>query len=123
MTFGLISSLFDYLTFGVLIWLVKANATQFRTAWFVESVVSAATIVLVIRTRKAFYKSAPGKYLAIVTLIIVVITVLLPYTPVVGLLGFEPLPIWVLFLLGVIVMCYIVAAEIAKRFFYKIVKY
>lgn len=123
MTFGLISSLFDYLTFGVLIYFVKATDIQFRTAWFIESVVSASLIVLVIRTRKSFYKSVPGKYLALVTFIIVVAAVLVPYMPLVGLLGFEPLPVWVLLLLAVIVACYIVTAEIAKKFFYKMVKY
>lgn len=123
MTFGLISSLFDYLTFGVLIYLVKATDIQFRTGWFIESVISASLIVLVIRTRKSFYKSAPGKYLALTTFLIVVVTMLLPYTPLAAILGFQPLPIWVLLVIAAIVACYIVTAEIAKKIFYKIVKY
>jgi Mg2+-importing ATPase len=123
LTFGLISSLFDYLTFGVLIFLVKATDTQFRTGWFIESVVSASLIVLVIRTRKSFYKSAPGKYLALATFFIVVITMFLPYTPLAGLLGFQPLPIWVLLVIAAIVAFYIATAEMGKKLFYKIVKY
>ncbi|HEY5555527.1 magnesium-translocating P-type ATPase [Acetobacterium sp.] len=123
LTFGLVSSLFDYLTFGVLIYLVQATEIQFRTGWFIESVVSAALIILVIRTRKPFYKSTPGKYLILTTFLIVIITFLLPYTPLAGLLGFQPLPIWVLLIILGIVACYIITAEIAKRFFYKIVKY
>ena len=123
LTFGLISSLFDYLTFGVLIFLVKATDTQFRTGWFIESVVSASLIVLVIRTRKSFYKSAPGKYLALATFFIVVITMFLPYTPLAGLLGFQPLPIWVLLIIAAIVAFYIATAEMGKKLFYKIVKY
>lgn len=123
LTFGLVSSLFDYLTFGVLIYLVQATEIQFRTGWFIESVVSAALIILVIRTRKPFYKSIPGKYLILTTFAIVIITFLLPYTPLAGLLGFQPLPIWVLLIILGIVACYIITAEIAKKIFYKIVKY
>ena len=123
LTFGLISSLFDYLTFGVLIYLVHATEIQFRTGWFIESVISASLVVLVIRTRKSFYKSKPGKHLTLAVFFIVVITMLLPYTPLAALLGFQALPIWVLLIICVIVSLYIVTAEIAKKFFYKIVKY
>jgi len=123
LTFGLVSSLFDYLTFGVLIYLVQATEIQFRTGWFIESVVSAALIILVIRTRKPFYKSTPGKYLTLTTFLIVIITFLLPYTPLAGLLGFQPLPLWFLAIILGIVACYIITAEIAKKFFYKIVRY
>lgn len=123
LTFGLVSSIFDYLTFGVLIFLVHANETQFRTGWFIESVISAALIVLVVRTRKPFYKSKPGKYLAIAVSFIAVLTLALPYTPFASILGFEALPIWVLLTLMLIVCFYIITAEVAKKFFYKIVKY
>ena len=57
--FGLLSSVFDYLTFGVLHWLLQATPEQFRTGWFQESVISAALIVLVIRSRRPFYRSRP----------------------------------------------------------------
>ena len=123
MTFGLVSSLFDYLTFGVLMLLVKANDIQFRTGWFIESVISASLIVLVIRTRKPFYKSTPGKYLTLATLLIMVVTLILPYTPLAAFLGFTPLPVWVLMIIAGIVMGYIVTAEIAKKIFYKVLKY
>ncbi|MCC6128033.1 MAG: magnesium-translocating P-type ATPase, partial [Chlamydiae bacterium] len=62
--FGLISSIFDYATFGVLLWL-NASIEQFRTGWFVESVVSAAFIVLIVRTFRPFYKSRTSKSLLI----------------------------------------------------------
>jgi len=62
-TFGLVSSIFDFLTFGALLTLLNATQDQFRTGWFLESVISASLIVLVIRTRKPFFKSLPGKYL------------------------------------------------------------
>ena len=78
LTFGILSSVFDYLTFGVLLLILHATTDQFRTGWFVESVISASVTVLVIRTRKPFFRSRPGKYLLIATLLIVVVTILIP---------------------------------------------
>ncbi len=119
MTFGLLSSVFDYLTFGVLLLLLQATTDQFRTGWFLESVISASATVLVIRTRRPFFRSKPGKYLLMTTLLVVVATILLPITPLAGLLGFQPLPIPILLVIGIIVMLYIITAEIAKSSFYK----
>jgi len=62
-TFGLVSLVFDYLTFAVLLFILHAPQDQFRTGWFIKSVISASLIVLVIRSRKPFFKSKPGKYL------------------------------------------------------------
>ena len=87
--FGLLSSIFDYLTFGVLLWLLRASPEQFRTGWFQESVISASLIVLVIRTRRPFYQSRPGKYLFAATLVIIGLTMLLPYTPLAPMFAFE----------------------------------
>lgn len=119
--FGLLSSVFDYLTFGCLL-LIHASVDQFRTGWFMESVVSACLIVLVIRSRRPFFKSKPGKYLLLATLVIVVVTLLLPISPLAGLLEFQPLPLSFLVMLGVILLAYIVAAELLKRVFYQRVK-
>jgi Mg2+-importing ATPase len=121
-TFGIVSSVFDYLTFGALLLILHATQDQFRTGWFLESVVSASLIVLVIRSRKPFFKSRPGKYLLMATLSIVVVTVIVPVTPLGGILGFSPLPIVFLLLIGIIVLLYIVAAEMAKRVFYRKVR-
>ncbi len=118
-TFGVVSSLFDYLTFGVLLLILHATVDQFRTGWFVESVVSASVIVLVIRTRKPFFKSKPGKYLVIATLLIMVLTLGLPYTPIAKVLGFQPLPVSFLLMMGVIVVVYIIATEMVKKLFYR----
>jgi Mg2+-importing ATPase len=123
MTFGVLSSVFDYLTFGVLLLILHATTKQFRTGWFIESVISASVIVLVIRTRRSFFRSKPGKYLLIATLLVVVVTILLPFTPLAELLGFQPLPITILLVIGMIVVLYILAAEITKRFFYKRVNF
>jgi Mg2+-importing ATPase len=118
LTFGLISSIFDYATFGLLMYVFHASAEQFRTGWFLESVVSATLIVLVIRTRKPFFKSRPGTHLSIATLLVVAATLALPFTPLAGLFGLAPLAVsWILPLVGVVAL-YVAAAEVAKRIFY-----
>ncbi|MDT3694973.1 MAG: magnesium-translocating P-type ATPase [Ignavibacterium sp.] len=119
MTFGVISSVFDYLTFAVLILLLNADEIQFRTGWFLESVVSAVLIVLVVRTRKPFFKSKPGKYLIITTFAIIVFTLFIPVSPLIELFGFISLPPMFLLLIGIIIAGYILSAEIAKKIFYK----
>jgi Mg2+-importing ATPase len=119
LTFGLVSSVFDYLTFGVLLFILHATQDQFRTGWFLESVISASLIVLVIRSRKPFFKSRPAKYLLMATLLTVVVTVVLPFTPLGGIFGFSPLPISFLLLIAIIVVLYIVSAEMVKAVFYK----
>jgi Mg2+-importing ATPase len=123
LTFGLLSSVFDYLTFGVLLLILHATTDQFRTGWFLESVISASVTVLVIRTRKSFFRSKPGKYLLMATLLIVVVTILFPFTPLAELLGFQPLPMTTLLVIGMIVVLYILAAEMAKKSFYKRVNF
>jgi Mg2+-importing ATPase len=121
-TFGIVSSVFDYLTFGLLLLILHATQIQFRTGWFLESVISASMIVLVIRSRKPFFRSQPGKYLLIATLSIFTVTLILPFTPLAVIFGFGPLPIHFLLLIGLIVICYIFTAEIVKKAFYKKVK-
>ncbi len=121
-SFGLVSSVFDYLTFGALLLILHASQDQFRTGWFLESVISASLIVLVIRSRKPSFKSRPSKYLLMATLLVVVATLLLPLTALGSILGLHPLPILFLLLIGIIVMAYIISAEIAKRIFYSRVK-
>ena len=119
LTFGLVSSVFDYLTFGVLLWLLHSDAALFRTGWFVESVVSAATIVLVVRTRGPLLRSRPSWPLWLTTLLVVMATVALPYTALGRLFGFVALPpLFLLYLAGILVL-YILSAEMAKRWFYR----
>jgi len=118
-TFGLLSCVFDYLTFGVLLFLMKEDEKIFQTGWFVESVISATLIVLVVRTRLAFFKSLPGKYLSIATSIIVLFVLLLPLMPFAGLFGFVKLPLsfygWMLLIVAV----YVFSAEKLKKWFYR----
>ena len=119
--FGLLSSVFDYMTFGVLLFYLKANQQEFQTGWFMESVISATLIVLVLRTQFSIFKSRPGKYLLAATLIVVLFTLALPYLPFAGSLGFIPLPLHFYAIMLLIVILYIISAEIVKRQFYKYV--
>jgi Mg2+-importing ATPase len=118
-TFGIVSSVFDYLTFGILLLVLHASQIQFRTGWFLESVISASLIVLIIRSRRPFFKSRPGKYLLMTTLSIVVVTVIVPFTPFAKIFGFSPLPFSFFLFIGIIVLFYIITAEIVKTVFYK----
>ncbi|MCL4537090.1 MAG: magnesium-translocating P-type ATPase [Nitrospirae bacterium] len=117
--FGLMSSVFDYITFGVLLFILKADPVLFRTGWFIESVLSASFVVLVIRTRKPFYGSRPSKYVSFTTLLIAAVTLAVPYLPFSGLLGFQPISKGFLLALTIILISYIILAEVGKRIFYK----
>lgn len=122
-TFGIVSSVFDYLTFGVLLFVLHANQKEFRAGWFVESVISAAIIVLVVRTRRPFFKSKPGKYLLLVTLLVVAMAMALPFTQLGDLFGFSRLPISFVLIVVLIIITYILTAEITKKIFYQKVKF
>jgi P-type Mg2+ transporter len=120
--FGILSSVFDYATFGVLLFLFKASEVEFQTGWFMESVVSATLIVLIIRTKKSFIKSKPSKYLALSSVAVALFIMILPMLPFASILGFKPLPILFYVVLLSIVVFYILAAEMTKRLFYKSLK-
>jgi Mg2+-importing ATPase len=121
--FGLLSSIFDYLTFAVLLLLLRASPPLFRAGWFVESVVSASMVVLIIRSRRPFFRSMPGVLLTLATAVVVVVTVAIPFSPFARPLGFEPLPGEFLAVLVAILACYMAGAEVVKYFFYKRIGY
>jgi Mg2+-importing ATPase len=123
LVFGLLSTVFDYITFAVLIFLLHANTDQFRTAWFTESIISAAIIVLVIRTRRPLFKSRPRKYLLLATLVIVGFTLILPITPLGQLFELKLLSVPYLAAISLIVLFYVIAAEVAKKIFYNRIKF
>jgi len=119
LAFGALSSIFDYLTFGVLIWLMHATPVEFRTGWFLESVISATLIVLVVRTRGPVLSSLPSTSLTVATGAVIVGTLLLPATPLATAFGFAAVPVRFVTLMLVIVVTYVASAETAKRWFYK----
>jgi Mg2+-importing ATPase len=117
--FGLISSAFDFLTFGVLIFIVRAAPAEFRTGWFVESLMTELFITLVLRTRRSIFKSKPGFYLWLSTLAVSVVALVIPYLPFGPLLGFTPLPLYALLLLLLITLLYVAVSEVAKRIYFR----
>ena len=119
LAFGLVSSVFDYLTFAVLLWVLRCDAAHFRTGWFVESVLSAAMVVLVVRTRRPLLASRPSRSLIAATLVVLAGTLALPYTPLGHLFGFLPLPLPFLGLLALILLAYVICAEAVKGWFYR----
>src|SRR5678815_4162041 len=91
--FGLVSSIFDFLTFGILLFIFHASPEKFRTGWFVESLLTELVVALVVRTIRPFYRSRPGKLLLFATLGLVPVTLALPYLPFAHALGFVALPL------------------------------
>ena len=118
-TFGLVSSLFDYLTFFVLLSLLHGNVVQFRTGWFVESILTELLILLVVRTRRPFFQSRPGAVLLGSTILVAAVTLCLPYLFVNKVLGLAPLPPLVLVVLSAISVAYVGVSEVAKHYFYR----
>jgi Mg2+-importing ATPase len=119
LVFGLVSSVFDYLTFGALLYWLQATEREFQTGWFIESLMTELFIVLVIRTRGRFHRSRPGRLLLVSTLLVAGTTAFLPYTPLGRLFGFVPLPLpFVIVLLG-ITGGYLLASEMVKGWFFR----
>jgi len=119
LVFGPLSSFFDYATVGVLLGLLGATPGLFRTGWFVESLLSAGLVVFVLRTRLPFFRSRPSRTMLGVTALVMMITVLIPYSPIAGVLNFQALPPLYLLAMVPIVGCYFGSAELAKRWFYR----
>ncbi|WP_416067655.1 magnesium-translocating P-type ATPase [Rhizobium sp. ZK1] len=116
--FGPISSLFDFLTFGFLMFFFGATVDQFRTGWFVESLVTQLATMLIVRTTAASWKSRPSRLLFGTTMLIGIVAIALPYLPFAGTFGFVPLPLPLLGGLLGISLAFAVTLEIAKRFFF-----
>lgn len=121
--FGIHSSLFDLMTFLTLYFLLKVKESEFQTGWFVESVLSELLIVFIIRTHKNFFKSKPGKYLFIFSIIALILTIGLPYMPFAKDIGLAPLPMINLGAMLLIVVAYIFTADLLKVWFFKKHKY
>jgi Mg2+-importing ATPase len=115
---GPISSVFDFLTFLVMLKVFEAGEHLFQTGWFIESLASQVLVIFVIRTRGSAFASRPQRMLVATSLAVVVLAGLLPYTAVGAWFGFVPPP-WPLFLvLGLMVACYLACVEIVKRRFF-----
>ena len=116
--FGVVSSLFDFLTFAALVFVLKSGPEEFRTGWFFESVMTEILIIVVMRTWKPFYQSRISPALLVAMIFVLLITFALPYGPLNELLGLRPLPLPSFALLILITLLYVGASEVAKRIFY-----
>ena len=121
MIIGPISSLYDFLTFGVLLWMFHAstNAPLFRTGWFVESLATQALVVFVIRTAGNPFRSLPSLPLLISVMAVVAIAAVLPYTPVATVLRFTPLPMSMLAAIACLAATYLLVVQGVKSWFYR----
>ena len=91
----------------------------FRTAWFVESLLTELVIALVVRTRRPFYRSRPGRLLFVLTIVVAVVALAIPYLPDVALLGFVPLPLPLAAAVCAITAAYVLATEVLKHWFFR----
>ena len=112
---GPISSLYDFATFGALLWVFHADAPLFHTGWFVESLATQTLVLFVIRTARSPLRSRPSAPLAVTTVLVVAAGVALPWTPVAGPLGLTPLPGGFFVFLGGATVTYLAFVEAAKR--------
>ncbi|MGQ9781256.1 MAG: magnesium-translocating P-type ATPase [Nitrososphaeria archaeon] len=119
MCLGPISSIFDFLTFFIMLLVFQASAPLFQTAWFLESLASQALVIFVIRTRKVpFYKSKPSRPLLVGTLGIVTFSILIPFTPLGALFKFERPPLTFYVILAGLLIVYLATVEAVKKWFY-----
>jgi P-type Mg2+ transporter len=119
LVFGLSGSIFDFLTFGVLRFVYRASEVQFRTGWFIESVMTGLIIMLFVRTKRPFFKSRPGRHLLFAAAMTGSITLALPFSPIGTSLEFVPPEFSLLLLIAVIAMLYGLTMEVAKWLFYR----
>ena len=118
--FGGISSVFDGLTFVVLLLVLQVAPPEFRTAWFVESLLTELAILLVVRTQRPLFASRPSTALLWISAAVAVVAVALPYVPAAqALFGFVPLPPTLLAVLVLITLLYTAASEAAKQVFFR----
>jgi Mg2+-importing ATPase len=116
---GPVSSVFDFLTFGIMLHLFHAGEKLFHTGWFIESMASQVLVIFVIRTRRSPFKSRPNRWLALCSLSVVLVAVALPYTTLGRYFGFVPLPLSFYAILAGLVFFYLIAVEAIKQWFFR----
>jgi Mg2+-importing ATPase len=116
LVFGPISSIFDYLTFAILLGWLNASETEFHTGWFVESLATQVLVIFAIRTRRSpFWHSRPSRLLIAAAASAVTVAVVLPISPLATVLGFSALPPQFWAALLVFVVAYLSIVELVKR--------
>jgi len=117
--FGVLSSVFDLVTFAALLLAFSAAARVFRTAWFVESLLTELLIALVVRTRRPFYLSRPGRLLLVSTAGVAALTLSIPYLPGSHAFGFVPLAPGIMAAILGITATYVTVTDLFKRRFFR----
>jgi Mg2+-importing ATPase len=117
--FGAMSSVFDFLMFGALLTVFHAAQDTFRTAWFVQSLLTELVVALVMRTERPFFRSRPGGLLLHSTVGLIILALAIPYLPLTGVFGFVPVPATLLGTIVLITVLYVAATELQKRWFYR----
>jgi len=117
--FGLTSSLFDFLTYGFLLLIVRAQMALFQVGWFWQSFLTEVLLIFVIRTQKRFWQSRPSKVLIVASLLTIFIVLFLMYTPLAHYFGFAYMPLWVNLSLIIISLGYFIIVEVGKSIFFK----
>jgi Mg2+-importing ATPase len=114
-----VSSAFDFLTFAALVRVFHATPELFRTSWFVESLLTELVVALVIRTRRPFYRSRPGTLLLVSTVVLIPLTLAIPFLPGASMLGFVPLPGLITVTIVALAVSYVAVTELQKAWFYR----
>lgn len=116
---GPVSSLFDFITFFILLKVFDAGEKLFHTGWFIESLATQVLVIFIIRTRGKFFRSRPSKTLLATSLAVVLIALLLPFSPMAPILGFVAPPPLFFLILPILLLCYLTAMEMVKGWFYR----
>ena len=116
---GPVSSVFDFLTFFIMLHVFHAGEALFHTGWFIESLASQVLVIFIIRTRGNPFSSRPSIFLCMTSLAVVLMAGVMPFTPLAGLMGFVPPPPLFFLVLLMMLLCYLSAVEFMKRFFYR----
>jgi Mg2+-importing ATPase len=117
--FGLQSSIFDFATFGLLYYVFHASPEEFRTAWFMESLLTEILILLIIRTQRPFFRSKPSGFLLGAALVTLIACITIPYLPWAARFELYPLPLNLYGWIALIVFVYVVMAELSKKYLLK----
>ncbi len=117
---GPVSSIFDFLTFGLLLLVFHANEALFQTGWFIESLATQVLVIFVLRTRRNPLRSRPHPLLAATSIAVVVLAILLPFTPLGAWFGFVPPSTAFLIAIAGLTLSYLLLAQGAKWAFYRL---
>ncbi len=116
---GPVSSLFDIATFYLLLAVLKADEALFQTGWFIESLATQVLVIFIIRTRGNPFRSHPNPALWIAAITVLILAVIIPFSPLASYFGFVALPWYYFFAVGLLVLMYLALAQLVKTLFYR----